>query len=237
MRGVQLGQQLPCAADRAAGDGAEEGHKGSVGDKIPLSRHIAPADIHQIADSCKGVKADAQRQCELGKGTACRPEQGGEQGVVVFKDSEYREHTENCRGGEPAAARPLSPLDGACHTVGEEDVQCEHQRGERLPAEVKTVEETAGTQQHKILPAGRHEIVDQHHAGEKQRKAGGGKGHGKTPFNKNGPIKDGPKCNKTNCPFCAKKEAKSVNNVPFEPFYYIVRARGCKGKNRSCRLY
>ena len=155
----ELGQQRPGAADGPLGDGGEKVQKQRAVERVFLHLAVAARCVDQVGDGRKAVKADAQRH---GDGPPAR--QPGERAVVFEKG-------QNCQQPRNARAQRgglVAAFQRAAAQVGQRrDRDGHRQHG----GHCQPVEQPAGRQQKRALPALRQVQVDGGRHQQKTKKA------------------------------------------------------------------
>ena len=143
----------------------EEHDEGAEVDQVVLHLDFAPVDIHRVGQNLEGVKADAQRQVELGgiQQRQAQPQQGidvGQEEVCVLKEEQEAQRDEK---GDPETSLArlfivVIPLHQQSGNVVDAD-RDEHD-GEKFSL-APGVKEQAGQKEHRVLCLKGHQVIDQ----------------------------------------------------------------------------
>ena len=166
------------ADDGACDQLGKQRHIRAEGDQVPLRRHTAPVDIHDIAQALEGIEADAHRQSqpEHWQGQPGGGIDAADEEVGVLEDGK-QSHAQHNAQHQKRPAPGFS--DGKAAQIEKKD-RYDHQR--QQPGLAPAVEQEAEQQQHSVfqLPGG--EKVHQHHRREKIVQEGyTGKDHAPSP--------------------------------------------------------
>ena len=142
------------------GDGAEKAQKGRQADEAALCGQIAPADVDQVAQGGKGVKADAQRKGQAVQ-RAGREGKKRQNQVIIFKKGQHQKQKGGPERQKPAPAGRRRGLDGQPEAPHKHAACTEQGKGQRLPQPavlgggraVEPIEQQAGRQQQAGLKA------------------------------------------------------------------------------------
>ena len=168
---LKLRQQRPGAADRPLSDGGKKVQKQRTIDEICLDLAVAPRSVDQVGNGRKAVKADAQRH-----GHGLPAALAGER-AVIFEKGQNRQQPDNAPAQERSLVGAAAGRHAAPAQVGEHrnrDRHAQHRRhGQR-------VENPAGRQQKRALPALRQVQVHRGHDQQKTEKSKTLQAHGHT---------------------------------------------------------
>ena len=158
---VQLPGHVPVADDGAGNELGKQGNIGTEGNGIFLGRHRAPVHVHGVADTLKGIEADAHRQSQPQQGQ--RQSRGGidadEKEVSILKKSQ-QPHADDNGYCQPRLFVGFASPDGKAAKIEYADGKNHQPQQFRLPP---AVEKEAGKKQHGVFPPpGGEEIHRQH---------------------------------------------------------------------------